>query len=172
MTSPSPFVLEHLGLAPPGPALDVAAGRGRHSLAIARTGRPVEAIDRDPAACAALLTAARAARLTVRVVCADLERFPLPVARYALVVDTLYLERGLMPSLRRSLRPGGLLVLETFTREQLRTGHPRNPAFMLEPGEILRLTEGLEVIGLREGAAWRDGRMLHLAAVAARAPAP
>jgi SAM-dependent methyltransferase len=170
--TPSPFVLAHLRDAPPGPALDVAAGRGRHALAIARTGRAVDAIDRDVAGCRALAAAARSERLPVRVVCADLEAFPLPVGRYALVVVTLYLDRPRVPSLVRALRPGGLFLAETFTREQLRTGHPRNPAYVLDPGELPRLAPGLAVLEHREGPFERDGGIVHLASFAARAPAP
>jgi SAM-dependent methyltransferase len=171
MTSlaPSPFVLAQLADAPPGPALDVACGAGRHALALARRGRRVEAFDRDENRCRALAAVARSERLPVAVVCADLERFPLPSRRYAVVVNTLYLDRALVPSLVRALRPGGVLVFETFTAAQLATGHPRNPAFVLAPGELLRLAAGLEIIAHVEGPVTRDGRTVHLASLAARA---
>ena len=171
MTTPSPVVLDHLALAPAGIALDVACGAGRHALAIARTGRTVEAIDRDASACARLADRARAEELPIRIVCADLERLAPAAARYALVVNTLYLDRLLVPALCRALRPGGVLLFETFTVEQLASGHPRNPAFVLGPRELLDLIEGLEVIDHREGPVVRDGRTLHLASLAARAPA-
>jgi len=167
--TPSPFVLAHFALAPPGPALDVACGSGRHALAIARTGRRVEAIDRTFARCAEVAARAREERLPVDVVCADLERQPLPVGRYAVVVNTLYLDRALVPALVRSLRPGGVLLFETFTTAQLATGHPRNPAFTLAPGELRRLAAGLEIVAYREGPVEHDGRSVHLASLAARA---
>ena len=168
--TPSPLVVAHLALAPPGPALDVACGTGRHTLAIARSGRRVEAIDRTLARCLELAARARTERLPVEVVCADLERLPLPVARYALVVNTLYLDRALVPALVHALRPGGLLLFETFTIAQLATGHPRNPAFALAPGELPRLVLGLELLSYREGPVERDGQIVHLASLAARRP--
>lgn len=168
--APSPFVLEHLPVAPPGPALDVACGGGRHALALARQGRTVDAIDRAWERCAELSARARAEGLPVRTICADLERMPLPAGRYAVVVNTLYLDRALVPVLVRALRPGGLLLFETFTVEQLATGHPRNPDFVLRPGELRRLTAGLVVVAHREGPVEREGRTLHLASLAARAP--
>ena len=166
----SPFIIEHLLLAPPGPALDVACGGGRHALAIAATGRRIEAIDRDVERCRALATRARGAQLPIDVACADLEHSPLPVGRYALIVNTLYLDRALAGRLARALRPGGLLLFETFTRDQLLTGHPRNPRFVLAPGELPRLFAGLRVLAYREGPVERDGRRVHLASLAARAP--
>jgi tellurite methyltransferase len=167
--TPSPFLLAHLCSAPSGPALDVACGTGRHAVAIGRTGRPVEAIDRDVARCRALATRARLERLPIEVVCADVEEFPLAAGRYAVVVNTLFLVRALVPALVRALRPGGLLFFETFTVAQLATGHPRNPAFVLEPGELLRLARGLDVLAYREGPVERDGNVVHLASLAARA---
>jgi len=166
--TPSPFVVAHLGLAPPGPALDVACGTGRHALAIARRGRRVEAIDRTLESCRELAARSQAERLPVDLVCADLDRLPLPVARYALVVNTLYLDRALFPALVRALLPGGLLLFETFTTAQLARGHPRNPAFALAPGELRRLAHGLEVLAYREGPVERDGRTVDLASLAAR----
>ncbi|HLY37519.1 MAG TPA: class I SAM-dependent methyltransferase [Candidatus Binatia bacterium] len=168
--APSPFVVDHLPLAPPGPALDVACGRGRHALVIAATGRRVEAIDRDVERCRALAARARGARLPIDVACADLERSPLPLGRYALIVNTLYLDRHLADALARALRPGGLLLFETFSRNQLLTGHPRNPCFVLAPGELPRLFGGLQMLAHRDGPVERDGRVVHLASLAARAP--
>ena len=169
-TEPSPFVIEHLTLAGPGPALDVACGVGRHALAIARTGRVVEAIDRSLTRCAELARRAAREGLAIRPVCADLAQLPLPRRRYAVVVNTLYLDRPLVPALVRSLLPGGLLVFETFLIEQLASGHPRNPDFVLAPNELLRLAAGLRVLAYREGPVRRGGQTLYLASLAARTP--
>src|SRR5262249_46611051 len=113
---------------------------------------------------------AAAEGLPVRMVCADLEEVPLPAGRYTGVVNALYLDRALVPRLVRALAPGGVLLFETFTAAQLTTGHPRNPAFVLAPGDLISLARGLEVLAYREGAVVRDGRTVHLASLAARLP--
>lgn len=169
--TPSPFVLEQVRHAPEGTALDHACGAGRHALVLARTGRRVHALDRDAGRLTALARSAGDEHLAVRVACVDLERFPLPAGRYAVVVNTLYLDRARVPTLLGALAPGGLLVFETFTVAQAALGHPRNPAFLLQPGELRRLVGGLEVLAYREGAVERDGTVVHLASVAARRPA-
>ena len=49
------------------------------------------------------------------------------------------------------LRPGGVLLYETFTRHHREIAeHPRNPAFLLEPGELPKLFAGLEVLRYEE----------------------
>src|SRR5262249_60691267 len=91
LAAPSPFVTEHLAAARPGVALDVACGRGRHALALARAGRRGEAIDRSIEACRELRQRAARERLPIEVVCAGLTGLPLPRCRYAAIGDTLYL---------------------------------------------------------------------------------
>jgi hypothetical protein len=63
-----------------------------------------------------------------------------------------YLWRPLAPALAALLAPGGLLVYETFTLAQEKLPHgPRNPAFLLRPGELRELFPGLRVRLFEEG---------------------
>ena len=64
---------------------------------------------------------------------------------------THYLHRPLMPAIVRAVAPAGVLVYETFTRDQAARGRPTNPAFLLEPGELVALVAPLEVVRSREG---------------------
>lgn len=158
------------GSAPPR-ALDVACGSGRHALLLAAAGFEVHAIDRDAAAIEALRAAAGKFGLALRAEVRDLEAggadpaAPLGLAgANDLIVVIHYLHRPLFPALVRALAPGGLLLYETFTLDQAVRGHPKNPDFLLEPGELPRLVAPLEIVRQREGEF--DGRCV--AAVAAR----
>jgi SAM-dependent methyltransferase len=136
------------------PALDVACGRGRNALALARAGVATIALDRDRGRLAALAAAARASALPVRAVRAELEAgggIPLASASCGAVLVFRYLHRPLAPEIERVLRPGGWLLYETFTRRQREIAdHPRNPAFLLEAGELPRLFPGLETLRFEE----------------------
>jgi tellurite methyltransferase len=83
-------------------------------------------------------------------------RFAPP--EYDVIVVVHYLHRPLFPALIEALRPGGVLVYETFTRAQASRGHPKNPAFLLEPGELATLVGPLEILASREGD--YEGRMV------------
>ena len=72
--APEPFVAEMLPLLPLGLVLDVAAGTGRHSLMLARSGFTVHAIDYSLTAMLKLAAAARAENLPIYPLAADLSR--------------------------------------------------------------------------------------------------
>jgi tellurite methyltransferase len=143
-----------------GRALDVACGRGRHALWLARQGFMTTAIDRDPSAVAALDARARQERLPLTALTRDLEgeSAALDAGAYDLIAVVHYLHRPLFPALIEALAPGGVLVYETFTVAQAARGRPTNPAFLLEPGELPRLVAPLEIVAAREGDF--EGRMV------------
>lgn len=118
--------------------LDVAAGSGRHAGWLAGRGHPVEAVDRDAAAVAALQSIPG-----VKALCADIEGGPWPYAgrQFAGVIVANYLHRPLLPALVDAVAPGGVLIYETFARGNERFGRPSNPDFLLAPGELIRAVE-------------------------------
>ena len=166
---PTRWLLEHEHLLPTtGDALDVACGRGRNAFWLAGRGLRTVALDRDEAAVRFVAEEAERRRLPVRAAVADLETEPnpLPLDRYDVVLVVHYLHRPLFPALTATLRRGGLLVYETFTRGQAERGRPTNPAFLLELGELRELVQPLEIVVEREGDF--DGRLV--ASVIARRP--
>ena len=128
-----------------GPLLDLACGAGRNALPLARAGAAVIGLDRDRARLTALQAAARGLR--VWPLQADLEAsgtIPLASASCAGVLVFRYLHRPLAAEIVRVLKPNGVLLYETFTREHTQLAqHPRNPAFLLEPGELCGLFSAL-----------------------------
>jgi SAM-dependent methyltransferase len=92
-------------------------------------------------------------RLPLRAAIVDLEEdmVQMGVDEYDVIVAVSYLHRPLFPHLHDALRPGGVLVYETFTRAQAARGRPTNPAFLLEPGELRELVSPLDVLVEREG---------------------
>jgi SAM-dependent methyltransferase len=101
-----------------GAVLDIGAGSGRVALELARSGRRVIALDRDPQLLDALR--ARAAGLDVATLCADARSFqltvPEPIALCLVPMQTVQLLGGAaarMDFLRRArahVRPGGLIA--------------------------------------------------------------
>jgi tellurite methyltransferase len=152
---PSPFLSAWIArLADPTGkprALDVAMGRGRHALALARAGFRAYGVDRRLDAVRDAVARAVAEGLTVRAWVADLARHPLPDDHFDLLVVARYLQRDLFGALRATVAPGGVVLYETFADRQRRHGRgPSSADHLLRPGELKAAFEGFEVLFYEE----------------------
>ena len=136
-------------------ALDVACGRGRHSLYLAKLGFIVDAWDISEVAVAELSETAERHNLAIRAKAVDLTLERPPADRYDAVVVTRYLDRELFPALEQSLKPGGLLLYETFVADPNRESS-MNPDFLLEPGELPTLVPNLDVLSYEQTSPTSD----------------
>ena len=140
-STPEPWIARFASQIPPqGRVLDLACGGGRHTRLFLERGHPVTAIDIDLSGIADLHEHSRLEALE-----ADLEHDPWPLAdrRFSGVVVTNYLWRPILPHILASLETRGVLLYDTFARGQERFGKPTNPAFLLEPGELLESVCGV-----------------------------
>lgn len=139
--------------------LDVACGAGRHLRLFAQRGHPVCGVDRDIRAAQTLMESLRDAPsgANLQLLEADIESGPWPLQwdnaprRFAGVVVTHYLWRPLFPLLLDSVAEGGVLLYETFAAGQETVGRPARPDFLLQPGELLRVCAGLQVVAFEQG---------------------
>jgi len=147
---PSAWVTRFAGLIPAGGrVLDVACGAGRHTRYLAGRGHPVTAVDIDVSGLADV-----ASHPGIEIVQADLETgdWPFAPASFGGIVITNYLYRPLFKALSATLAPGGLLIIETFGAGNERYGRPRNPGFLLAPGELLSaFGTSLQVVAYENG---------------------
>jgi len=156
-------------------ALDIACGAGRDGVFLALSGFVVEGWDLLPDALERCNDLARRCGVELRTACRDVERLPesradsapdSDASRFDLICCFNYLHRPLMPWIARSVRPGGLVVYETFVYPQRALfGKPRREAFILKPGELRTYFPGWEVLVFREGLA---GPRRHAASLIAR----
>ena len=167
--TPDPFLLsayeEFIAPAFPhgGHALDLAAGVGRHAIYLAERGWQVTLVDVSPQALALAQTEAKARGVSIACRAEDLTEWPLPASAFDLVLNLLYLERGLFAQIEHALKPGGILVFKTYTREQLRLGGgPTHPMHLLESNELLRAFSSLQILHYHESV--RDKAVAELVA--------
>ena len=134
-----------------GRVLDLAAGGGRHTRLLLDMGFAVTAVDRDVTAIA--IIGGRSMR--------NPRNRPGnrrsgggdggARRRYDGVVVTNYLHRPLLPGIAAALAPDGVLIYETFAAGNERFGRPRNPDFLLRPGELLDAFAGLTIVAFEQG---------------------
>ena len=157
---PDPFLVsaysEFLAEFPPGRALDVAGGIGRHAIWLAERGWKVKLLDVSEAAIELahknLGRKRKGVRSLVEPQVADLSTVnDLGREEYDLILVFFYLERRLFPSLISALKPGGFLIYKTYTIEQRRfSGGPSHPMHLLKPNELLQAFSSMQVLYYRE----------------------
>jgi SAM-dependent methyltransferase len=164
---PASFVRELLPLLPTGPGLDLACGTGRHTLLLASRGQAVTAVDGSGVALDVLERRARELQYGVsrigdsgrivgssreiQLVRTDLEHATLAASSFSLILCVHYLQRSLFAPMQAALLPGGMLLFETYTRAQIESaGGPKNPAYLLEIGELRTAFPRLRIVFYRE----------------------
>jgi SAM-dependent methyltransferase len=148
---PSPWIARFAPLVSPAASiLDLACGGGRHTRLFLARGHPVTAVDVDPSGLFDLR-----GNPQLEIVQADLEDgspWPLPGRRFGAVVVANYLWRPLFPEILAALGAGGVLLYDTFARGNEAYGRPRNPDFLLEPGELIEVVRGrLQIVAYEHG---------------------
>ena len=132
-----------------GVVLDVACGHGRHARWFHARNHPLVLVDRSQDA----LEFIAKQGLECEAVVADIENGSWPFAdrQFDAVIVTNYLWRPLLPTLVGSLRPGGVLIYETFTQGNETVGKPSRPDFLLRTGELLAACRALRVVAFEDG---------------------
>jgi SAM-dependent methyltransferase len=150
-------------------ALDMACGSGRDAVFMAMEGLAVDGWDLLPDALERCRDLAGRCGVEVATRCVDLESGSLVVPeRFDLICCFSYLHRPLMPMLAEAVRPGGLIVYETFVDPQREVfGKPSREAHVLRAGELLSWFGGWDVLVWREGLA---APRRFVAAIIARRP--
>jgi SAM-dependent methyltransferase len=162
-TEPAEFLRGVLPLLPRGSALDVASGEGRNAVFLAQQGFKVFAVERSLPGLEKTEALARESGVAARwasqfapahrheppltLVEADLESASLPAGQFHVVLCFKFLHRPLFPSIVQALRPNGVLVYETYTLAQMQfEGGPKNPEYLLRPGELREAFSAMEIL--------------------------
>lgn len=162
---PADFVAQTAVRLHPGRALDLACGSGRDAVFLAASGWIVQAVDRLPDA----LQRGRDLETRCRRAIAHpitwhradlhyIEKIDNPAflqsGGFDLILIMRFLHRPLLRRVAAWLRPGGNLLIETFTTlHRARHGKPARDEHLLMPGELPTLLHNLEIHVCDE--AWR-----------------
>ena len=158
-TAPNEWLREQAHLLPPhGRVLCVADGEGRNSVWLARQGFEVDAFDVADRAVDKARAFAMGEGVSVNYAVADCDGFPWPEAAYDGVAAIFVqfadppMRARLFERIGRSLKPGGVLILQGYTPKQLeyRTGGPPILSHLYTQDLLLAAFAGLSIIELRE----------------------
>ncbi len=149
--SPSPWVVRFAPLIlDGGRVLDLACGRGRHARHLADLGFHVIAADRDEAALEVVSEVPGV--VTCHLDLEDGSPWPWEAEAFDAIVVANYLYRPAFQAMLDCLKPGGVLIYETFMVGNEAFGRPRSPEFLLEAGELLlRLRDEFCPVAFEQG---------------------
>ena len=140
-----------------GPVLCLAEGEGRNAVFLAGRGLDVLAVDLSPVGLEKAAALARLRGVPLRTQAADLAALEIEPAFWGGIVSIwCHVPPPVRVALHRrvvaGLRPGGVLVLEAYTPEQvaLGTGGPPVPALCMTLAALREELAGLELVVAQE----------------------
>lgn len=156
-TRPAAFLERAAAVLPvPSRILCIADGEGRNSVYLASLGHRVEAMDSSSVGIEKARALAHAAGVAIRFSEADIARWPWVPGAYDAVVAVFIqfagpdLRRAIFAGIRRTLRPGGRLLLHGYALRQLEngTGGPPFPENLYTPAILREELAGLHIDSL------------------------
>ena len=166
---PNPFLRKHIHLLPKGRALDLATGEGRNAVFLARHGFDVDAVDISEVGLKKAKRLARALGAQIHTIQADLDGYPIEKEGYDLICDFYFLDRRLIPKLKKGLKKGGRIICETYLidHRDLAAQGPKQARYFLKHNELLRQFNDFRVLCYREGLFREGGRKKAIASLIA-----
>lgn len=150
--------LENLNATSVQPILDLACGSGRNGLYLVDNNIPVTFADIKPEALGQVQQSLSylEPRKQQLANCwqVDFEQGQLASLAgksFAAIMVFRYLHRPLFEQLKAAVKPGGIVIYETFTEQQAQFGRPKNPDFLLKAGELREVFSGWKIIHSFEG---------------------
>lgn len=156
-TEPNAFLAAHAAELPPGEVLCLAEGEGRNAVYLAGQGFNVTALDLSAVGLEKAERLAAEKGVEIDTICADLAKYELGVGRWDAIVSIF---GHLPPDVRRkvysaipsALKPGGILLLEAYTPDQMGrgTGGPRSADLLVTADMLRQELPGLQILHLEE----------------------
>ena len=169
--NPSTVLVEAIEGVTPGRALDVAMGQGRNALFLAQRGWAVTGFDLSNEGLNVARASAKKAGVPLTVQRTSIEDFSYGETQWDLIA-LIYVPSGAhagaaMTRLARALKPGGLLVIESFASD--RQSAPRRPVD-IDPAELKTSLVGFDIVRFddREAVSEWDPQPTRLCRVIAR----
>ena len=151
-TEPNSFLEEYANRLT-GPVLSLAEGEGRNAVFLASLGLDVLGVDGSEVGLAKAQKLAESKGVSIRTEVADLATYEPTASLYGSVVSISAhlpsdVRRRLYPLVERCLKPGGIILLEAYSRTQLsrNTGGPKDPDMLMTVENIKHEFPNCEVL--------------------------
>ena len=161
-TEPIRFLKENIHLLPKGKALDLAMGEGRNGVYLATQGFDVLGLDISSLGLNKAHKLAEHHNVKIETQVVDQEGYQLEKNAYDLIICTYYMQRDLFDRAKESIKPGGLILIETYNIDYLRYAS-FSKKYLLEHNELLEIFKDFKIIRYQ---AYDDGKEAYSSIIA------
>ncbi len=157
---PADFLQKNAYLLYGARVLDIAMGEGRNSVYLAKKGFVVEGVDLSEVAIRKAKRLAKENRVTLTPVIADLTNYRVKPDSYHVILNFNYLQRSLIPQIKRGLKRKGIVIYENHTVDQLTnlSGQNVRRDYLLRKGELKELFKDFEILVYQETNDGKDAK--------------
>jgi tellurite methyltransferase len=159
---PIPFLADNVHLLPKGKVLDIAMGEGRNGVYLATQGFEVLGLDISEKGLEKAHNLAKKNKVTIETKVVDLESFTLEPNSYDVILCTYYMQKDLFKQFQSALKPGGMIVVETYNVDYLKYVQ-FSRKWALDTNEMLDIFKGLRVIRYQD---YDDGKEAYSSIIA------
>ena len=159
---PVPFLVENIHLLPKGKVLDIAMGEGRNGVYLATQGFEVVGLDISAKGLIKAHRLAEKHNVTIETRVVDLEGFTLESNTYDVILCTYYMQRDLFKQFQSALKPGGMIVVETYNVDYLKYAR-FSRKWALDTNELLDIFKDMRVIRYQD---YDDGKEAYSSIIA------
>ena len=159
---PIPFLVDNVHLLRRGKVLDIAMGEGRNGVYLATQGFEVLGLDISEKGLEKAHNLAKKNKVTIATKVVDLESFTLEPNSYDVILCTYYMQKDLFKQFQSALKPGGMIVVETYNVDYLKYVQ-FSREWALDTNEMLDIFKGLRVIRYQD---YDDGKEAYSSIIA------
>ena len=154
-TEPNAFLVAMAKGLKPGRSLDVGMGQGRNTIYLAQQGWDSNGFDPADRAVAAAQEQARKLGVTITTTVARAEDFDWGTGKWDLIVLSYVGAREFVGYVTKSLRPGGMVIVEGFHRDATKS-RPIGGSVVFDTDELPKIFTGFRVVRYEEAATTSD----------------
>ncbi|MDA8561005.1 class I SAM-dependent methyltransferase [Nitrospinae bacterium] len=159
---PIPFLVDNVHILRKGKVLDIAMGEGRNGVYLATQGFEVLGLDISEKGLAKAHNLAKKNNVTIETKVVDLESFTLEPNSYDVILCTYYMQKDLFKQFQSALKPGGMIVVETYNVDYLKYAQ-FSRKWALDTNEMLDIFKDLRVIRYQD---YDDGKEAYSSIIA------
>ncbi len=151
--TPAQFLAENYQYIPfEASVLDLGMGEGRNAVFLAQKGYKVTGVDISSVAVKKAYLLAQEFGVKIKGVVASLDDYKFPPQSYDAIICFYYVDRSLIEKMKTWLKPGGIIIYESFTTRERSKSKPSTleDSGYLKERELLSLFPGMRILKYEE----------------------